>query len=81
MVVGEHRIVDSVCVIIAVNESSKSRRNTTTTFACRIGRILELEGQHILRLRFSLIRRQDLNNASNNHAGVAQSGGGASLRN
>lgn len=82
MIVREHRVVDGVGIIVAIYRPSKSRSNSTTTLARRTGWILELEGQHVTKLLFPLrFERNTLIVPFETHAGVAQSGGGASLRN
>ena len=61
MVVREHRIVDGVRIIVAINEPSKSCRDSTATLACRSGWILELEGEHAVKIIVSTaLRRQDI---------------------
>ena len=79
MVVGKHRIVDGIRVVVAVHEPGEARGDSATTLASRISWVLKLEGEHVAQIIvFSSLRTQDI---LKNRAGVAQRAGGASFRN
>ena len=79
MVVGKHRIVDGIRVVVAVHEPCEALCDSATTLASGVSWILKLEGEHVAQIIvFCSLRTQDI---LKNHAGVAQRAGGASFRN